>query len=80
MSTAQGRTIALLNLIEQDTSEWAKDNWTPPEGIGFALLQLADCLRLIVRTHPGVAAMAETYAARAAEELGLIEDAEDVTR
>ena len=70
--TAADRTVALLRAIDvaaRDDSAFG----APDIPFPLATLHLSECLRLIVRIRPGVAAMAETYAARAAEELGLVE-------
>jgi len=66
--TAVTRTTDLLNAVDR----WAQENGGSDEG-SLALRHLVECLTRIVRNHPGVAEMAETYAARACEALDLIE-------
>jgi hypothetical protein len=75
--TAVSRTTDLLELVDQYAREIAADTeMVHPDllpGECLALRHLVECLTRIVRNHPGVAEMAETYAARACEALDLIE-------
>jgi hypothetical protein len=66
--TAQARTIDLLNAIDEDLRLWV-----PGDPTSVAFRHLVECLTRVVQQHPGTAEFVETYAARAAEALDLIE-------
>ncbi len=66
--TAQARTIDLLNAIDEDFRLWV-----PGDPTSVASRHLVECLTRVVQQHPGTAEFVETYAARAAEALDLIE-------
>ncbi len=68
--TAQARTVDLLNAVDA-YARADLDYGLPAEAL--ALRHLVECLTRIVQQHPGTAEFAETYAARAAEALDLIE-------
>lgn len=73
MITAVQRTVALLEAVDGYGRDGSDDGYSLTGDL-LAIRHLAECLIHIVRAHPGVAEMTETYAARAAEAVGLIEE------